>query len=338
MNQKAAISVIIPFYNEEAYLSRAIQSVLSQTYSAVEIILVNDGSTDSSIKIAEEYAQKYTQIKLVTQENQGPGVARNTGISHLNSYYVAFLDADDTYIPNALELLLGKIEKTKSDLCIGNWEMKLLDESVIKKSNYIEEVVSADEVIERQLREEVIPTAWGKLFRVEIIERCTFPAYSWKEDDVFFIEYLLQSEKVSFINETILNNYCQSGSLTRQLVSFEMIENFKQSYLHQEKLLRESGYIDLLPMLWRNIENTLVSLLIIISLDYNKVENITSIEQPYFELLEKISRNIYGKKTLKQWMKKQLLYIPKIIGWKWTSFISKLLYKKRVNNIIEIRA
>lgn len=103
------LSVIIPFYNEEKYISQAIESILVQPIKDIEIILVNDGSTDSSKLICEKYVQKYSNIQLINQENQGVSVARNIGIDNATGEYIQFLDGDDYYIEGALSEELKKV-------------------------------------------------------------------------------------------------------------------------------------------------------------------------------------------------------------------------------------
>ena len=100
------ISVIIPIYNVEDYLPQCLDSVIHQTHENLEIILVNDGSTDSCTKICDEYAAKDNRIKIINQENGGLSVARNTGIRTATGDYIAFIDSDDWIVPNFCEILL----------------------------------------------------------------------------------------------------------------------------------------------------------------------------------------------------------------------------------------
>ncbi len=116
MENQALISVIIPVYNVEEYLRECVDSVLKQTYENFEIILVNDGSTDSSGEICDEYVDKDERITVIHQKNGGLSVARNAGLSEANGDYVYFLDSDDYIAENALELLIKIAEKDNSDI------------------------------------------------------------------------------------------------------------------------------------------------------------------------------------------------------------------------------
>lgn len=116
MENQALISVIIPVYNVEAYLHECIDSVINQTYKNFEIILVDDGSTDSSGKICDEYVEKDDRITVIHQKNSGPSKTRNTGLENANGKYIYFLDSDDFIENNALELLINTAESNDADL------------------------------------------------------------------------------------------------------------------------------------------------------------------------------------------------------------------------------
>ncbi len=116
MDNQTLISVIIPVYNVEEYLRECVDSVLNQTFRDFEVILVNDGSTDSSGEICDEYVEKDERVTVIHQKNGGLSVARNTGLSEANGKYVYFLDSDDYISGNALEILLNIAKKDKSDI------------------------------------------------------------------------------------------------------------------------------------------------------------------------------------------------------------------------------
>lgn len=116
MENQALISVIIPVYNVEKYLHECVDSVLRQTYKNLEIILVDDGSTDSSGKICDEYAEKDNRIIVIHKKNEGPSKTRNAGLERATGKYIYFLDSDDYIENNALELLFNIAESNQADL------------------------------------------------------------------------------------------------------------------------------------------------------------------------------------------------------------------------------
>jgi len=114
------ISVIIPIHNAESYLAECLHSVVNQTYKSIEIILLDDGSTDGSSKIMHIFAKEDDRIKIIYQPNIGLSAARNTGLCTATGEYVLFVDSDDMIMPNAIETLFNKAGETGSDLLIGN--------------------------------------------------------------------------------------------------------------------------------------------------------------------------------------------------------------------------
>lgn len=121
MNNKK-VTIIIPVYNVEKYLSRCLNNVINQTYSNIEIILVNDGATDNSQVICEEYKKKDDRIKLLVKENGGLSDARNYGIPYATGDYIAFIDSDDMIHTSYIEYLLNLIEKYNGDISICGYQ------------------------------------------------------------------------------------------------------------------------------------------------------------------------------------------------------------------------
>ena len=113
---KEKVSVIIPAYNAEPFIERAIDSVLSQTYKNVEIIVINDGSTDKTEQKVKAYIEKYENIKLISTENGGVCRARNIGIETASGEYISFLDADDELLPDALEVMISVANEKNADI------------------------------------------------------------------------------------------------------------------------------------------------------------------------------------------------------------------------------
>ena len=161
------ISVIIPVYNVEKYLSRCLDSIINQTLSDIEIICINDGSSDNSAEILELYSKNDNRIKIITQENKGLSIARNTGLSEAKGEYVSFIDSDDWISPNFFEKLYTSAVKFDADIaaagivCVrkGKWN---------KLVNYDDEIVTQDFAKKLDLCE--IPWhcfVWNKIYRRE---------------------------------------------------------------------------------------------------------------------------------------------------------------------------
>ena len=120
MSPAPLLSVVVPFYGVEDYLAECLDSILAQTLTDFEVILVDDGSRDGSGAIAEEYAARDPRLRLVRQPNAGLGPARNTGVRHARGRYLMFVDSDDLLAPRAFQLLVGTLERTGSDFAVGN--------------------------------------------------------------------------------------------------------------------------------------------------------------------------------------------------------------------------
>ena len=115
------ITVIVPVYNVEHYLDKCLDSVIKQTYKNIEIIVVNDGSTDNSGEICQEYAQKDNRIVYIEKENGGLSDARNAGLDQMTGSYVTFVDSDDWIEQDYVETLYQKITEYQADIAIGNY-------------------------------------------------------------------------------------------------------------------------------------------------------------------------------------------------------------------------
>ena len=236
MSFATKITVIIPFYNAKSHLKRSVDSVLSQTFQDFEIILINDGSSDESVKIANSFVSSNEKISVISIPNSGPGIARNKGVANAKSDYIMFLDADDELSKNALQDLLTCIITSESDLCIGLYTMNTASGKTIKTARpFNDAVLTGAKTIESVLKNNVIPTSWAKIYKTKIVKETLFPNLFWKEDDVFIFNYLSKVHTVSFLNKVVLINNCNSNSLTRQLISPKMIRDIFSSFSLQEK-------------------------------------------------------------------------------------------------------
>lgn len=144
MNMKL-VSVIIPIYNSEKYLEECLDSIINQTYRNLEILLVDDGSTDSSALICDKYAQEDKRITVFHVENGGVGRARNIGLENAKGDYIYFADSDDFFYKEAIESLLSGIEKTGADIAIGDYFLMDHDGTNIKNPHEMERIIGTEE-------------------------------------------------------------------------------------------------------------------------------------------------------------------------------------------------
>lgn len=180
---KELISVIIPVYNVEKYLNKSIESVIKQTYKELEIILVDDGSTDSSGKICDEFAQKDDRIKVIHKKNGGLSDARNAGISEAKGKYLGFIDSDDYIDKNFYEILYNVLKKYNSDISICKHRETYTDyEENTSKLEIKEQVFNTEQALkELLLFGEVNNYAWNKLYKKELFNEINYPVgKKWK--------------------------------------------------------------------------------------------------------------------------------------------------------------
>lgn len=204
------ISVIIPVYKTADYLPRCIESVLAQTYSNLEVLLVDDGSPDNSGKICDEYSKKDNRIKVIHQKNQGVSVARNSGLRIAKGDYIGFVDSDDYISPNMYESLHNLIKETNADMAQCRYQKKFLDGRTEPYKYIIDDKVIFDnkKAISLLFEGPITFTGYNKLYSKQIIKNVFFPTNTGMCEDLVFVYFALkQTNKIAITNE-IYYNYC----------------------------------------------------------------------------------------------------------------------------------
>lgn len=212
------ISIIIPVYNVSGYLRRCLDSILKQTYSRFEVILVNDGSTDGSALICQEYVDQDSRVRLVHQENQGPSAARNRGLQLAQGEYVTFIDSDDFVEEAYLELLYRSLVKNGADISICNFtsfnEERRSFLFSITSEMYFEEAYTVQEWLRKESSGAnnlhlVFTFSPMKLFKRSLWDGLKYPIGRLREDDATIYKAYLKAKRIAFINQP-LYYYSQS--------------------------------------------------------------------------------------------------------------------------------
>ncbi|HEM3182161.1 TPA: glycosyltransferase family 2 protein [Streptococcus suis] len=205
------ISIIVPVYNVENYLDECIRTVLGQTYSNWELLLINDGSTDSSGSMCDDYARRDDRIRVIHKNNGGLSDARNAGIDNCTGEYITFLDSDDGIRGDFLKECVTTANQHNVDIVIGHFF--IWDENnqtflyfVDQAQKDTTEVISAQEALNRQVVWKNLNTApfvvaWGKLFRASLFNTVRFPKGKVFEDEYTIHKTLLESNTVALINK-----------------------------------------------------------------------------------------------------------------------------------------
>ena len=218
------ITVIVPVYNVEHYLDKCLDSVIKQTYKNIEIIVVNDGSTDNSGEICQEYAQKDNRIVYIEKENGGLSDARNAGLDQMTGSYVTFVDSDDWIEQDYVETLYQKITEYQADIAIGNYYSFDEERSVflfhILGDSYYEKAHDNVSIFEnlyenQEMRSFALISAWGKLYKARLFEQLRFDIGKLGEDGYLNQKVYLLSEKVIYLNKGLYAYRIRKGSLSR---------------------------------------------------------------------------------------------------------------------------
>lgn len=254
------ISIIVPVYNAEKYLKKCIESVLNQTYSAWELVLVDDGSEDNSYSVCIEYSEKDSRIKTIHTVNYGRVHARSVGMKKSQGDLITFLDSDDWIEPNALEGMFTEMNEKAVDCVItGYIETSEVGEKVIY--NQIPKGIYRDEILQNEFFSIMLchddffeagiqPFLWNKLFKRKLIEpiiNAIDERIVVGEDVVCVYPALLQAKAIS-IMDAAFYHYCIHADSTMRTYRTEKeeVENIKLQYLYMHHSFSQSIYTDYL--------------------------------------------------------------------------------------------
>lgn len=235
------VSIIVPIFNVEQYLSKCVDSLLKQTLREIEIILVDDGSSDNCNRICEEYAKKDARIKVIHQENAGVSAARNSGLNAATGKFIGFVDPDDWIEPQMYEEMLNELERTKVDLVICGYnyydDSYHSDETRIyklKKTQLLdrEDLYKSMSDMPPTVRHGVVT----KLFRQDLIGDLRFDTELRSSEDLqFLLNYFSKTSSASFIHKPFYNNLVRKGSATHGALN---IKSLKDSFRVHESMYK----------------------------------------------------------------------------------------------------
>ena len=218
------ITVIVPVYNVEHYLEKCLDSLIDQTYKNLEIIVVNDGSTDNSGTICQEYAQKDDRIVYIEKENGGLSDARNVGLDKMTGSYVTFVDSDDWVESDYVEVLYNKLIESQADVSVGNYYSYNEDERMyyfhINGDSYYEKVYDNVSIFEnlyesKEMKNFALISACGKLYKAKLFDYIRFDRGKLGEDGYMNQKLYLLVQKVIYINQGLYAYRQRSGSITK---------------------------------------------------------------------------------------------------------------------------
>lgn len=208
------ISVIVPVYNMEPYLDKCIQSIIHQTYQNLEIILVDDGSTDGSLRLCKQYADKDHRIKVVHKANGGLSSARNAGLDACSGDYIGFVDSDDWIADTMYERLLSICKKQKTIATIG---MADADSSgkIVHSINFTDTVVTADNILRGIFLRQESSSVCCRLFPRDVIGAVRFDETKLNEDFLFLVAIMNNAEWAAYSSSIGYYYFQRGGSISR---------------------------------------------------------------------------------------------------------------------------
>lgn len=244
------ISVIIPVYNVEKHLNKCLDSVLNQTVNIFEIILVDDGSTDSSGEICDKYASQHKNIKVIHKSNKGVSAARNDGLKIATGELISFIDADDQLEDDMYELLVGLICNYQADIAHCGYKRMAEDETVLNECFGTHRIVEqkSEQAIENMLSGQLFNCGlWNKLYRKSIIGNIRFDNELKNNEDVLFnFQVFQKAKKIVFADETKYLYYEHSSSACNTL---DRIKQDKDSIKASALMIIRNNNESIMPLL-----------------------------------------------------------------------------------------
>lgn len=233
------ISIVLPVYNVEKYLERCLKTVIAQTYKNIEIILVNDGSTDGSLKICEKYKFADTRIKIINKENGGLSDARNVGIKNSTGEYITFIDSDDKVEFDYVEYLYNLIKKSHVDISVCAHTV------VVEKTNNnfivpTDNILLSDKIAIKNMLygDKVDTSAWAKLYKRSLFNEIEYPKGMLCEDIATTYKLFMMAEKIIFGSQSKYNYIIRENSITTQKFNVKKLDLLEMTDLMGKDVLK----------------------------------------------------------------------------------------------------
>lgn len=258
---KPLVSIIIPIYNAQDYLERCLASCCNQSFHSIEVLMINDGSTDRSEEICRQFTRDDNRFKLINQKNDGVSRARNTGIKNAQGTYLTFADSDDWLDKDAVKEYVERIENDHTDLAIAGFyrvintiqiPMEDIGENLIMTRKYFAGCMADSPA------DFYYGVVWNKMYRTEIIKAHHLffsPRFKWCEDFLFNLEYLQYTEKISTLKEHLyyyvkrIGSVCESQLTYTRTISlkYELLCYYRNLYksinIYNDNKLKINGFL-----------------------------------------------------------------------------------------------
>lgn len=299
-NQNLLISVIVPFYNVEPYIETCLESIANQTYSNIEIILVDDGSPDNSASICNKFCKKDPRFHLYIKENGGLSSARNFGLKHVHGDCVIFVDSDDTIMPNMIEMLVFRMEDDVDVVCCGVRRIEADGLCIDTFTKSYADPIRSEAALSSMLRSEGIQIgAYSKLVRTSLIRdnNIRFEEGAIHEDLLYSVQILDAARRIAVTGIPLYNYFSRADSITRS--SFSPKKMIVLDHLKLLETFIQNHYPRLMPDVWEYESNDLWYLL----LEVSRRNNCES----YPSLVKKVRLAFFSRKQVSEIVRKKNL-------------------------------
>ena len=246
------LSIVVAVYNIEQYLHKCVESLLAQTYSNLEIILVDDGATDGSGTICNDFAEKDSRVHVIHKTNGGLSDARNVGIEAATGTYLAFVDGDDWVDTDMYMCLIQELERTQSDIAVCRYRQIYRDATFDQSTGKVF-VFEGKEALRAMLQEDeaiqIQNAAWNKLYRRAFLGEQRFPKGKWYEDVVYTTKLLYKAHRVVYLDSAKYNYVIdREGSIMNVGFNKRILTDLIPAYLEKADFLKQAGETELLDI------------------------------------------------------------------------------------------
>lgn len=335
------VSILIPFYNEEKNILKALESCLNQSYGNIEIILVDDFSTDSSVENIKVVTD--SRVKILQSINKGVGFARNTALKAAKGEFFAFLDADDELDKEFVSISLKEIQEKKCDIAV--FGSKVFDRNKNEIGNATNtskfEVLSGTDALKMLYSHSVIASVWAKLFRTSLAKDTEFEVDFVFEDKPFMTELFLTANQVYVGQTKLYLHFANPNSITRSKLKEKRIRDSTTSFFVEQSLLTSHGATREIVLLSFNYQiNIMVDIFLMLWLDRKLIDSKKLLTVFVDDLKRIIDRS--EELSLDFSLKRKLLFTimksSKQIGMSIPVLIVKTYFKSQYRFIKKIKA
>ena len=321
MKEQPQVSIIVPVYNVENYIERCLNSLVNQTFKDIEIITINDGSTDKSLELLNKYAKEDIRVSVIDLGDEGVSYCRNLGIEKANGKYIMFVDSDDWIDFNMVEVMYKKAEENNIDLVMCSYIREFKDHSKKKIFNLPEEIIYKEDKVKNELlrklvgpvKEELsnpemldaLGTVWGKLYRADIFKENKINFVDLKEigsaeDTLFNIFTFNYLKKVMFLNKPMYHYWRDNPKSVTSQYNSKLKEQRKVFFKYISDFIKENNFEQVFEEALNNrICTSVLGLGLIECSKNNKISGINKIKNIKKIINEEYIRNAYKNLELK---------------------------------------